>query len=387
MGLFLICILALSCFSTIVLNSVIAQPTASQLATAKESSIMLLLNNVKRYLPDASIVVGIITPNGTQVYSYGNLSKANSTKVNGNTIFDIASLTKVFTTTLLADMVKQGLVNLEDPVEKYLPATVRVPAYNGHKITLENLATHTSGLPDFPAGWIRNHTYTTQQVYNFLSNTPLQSEPGTKANYSDFGMGLLGQILSVRAGVPYAQLVKDRTLSVLGLDSTGIAMNSTAITLSDALKSRLAKGHIGGKEVNLEFIPEAIQGAGALHSTTNDLLKYLAANMNLIHTSINDIIQETHLIRHEYPEAPSLHFDSINNKSLSASYVGLGWFIDTNLGTEVIQHSGGIDGYSTFIGFNPTKQEGVVLLCSCETKDMPSPIIESLIKLKFDTLF
>ena len=388
MRLFLICILALSCFSTIVLNSVIAQPTASQLTTAKESSIMLLLDNVKRYLPDASIVVGIITPNGTQVYSYGNLSKANSTKVNGNTIFDIASLTKVFTTTLLADMVKQGLVNLEDPIEKYLPATVKVPAYNGHKITLEDLATHTSGLPGFPAGWIRNHTYTTQQVYNFLSNSPLQSEPGTNANYSDFGMGLLGYILSIRVGVPYAQLVKDRILSVLGMDSTGITMNSTAITLSDALKSRLAKGHIGGgKEVNLEFVPEVIQGAGALHSTTNDLLKYLAANIGLIHTSINDIIQETHLIRHEYPQAPSLHFSSASNKSLSASYIGLGWFIDTNLGTEVIQHSGGIDGYSSFVGFNPTKQEGVVLLCRCEAKDMPSPVIESLIKMKLGTLF
>jgi len=348
----------------------------------------MLLNNVKKYLPDASIVIGIITPNGTQVYGYGNISKANSTKVNGNTIFDTASITKTFTTTLLADMVKQGLVNFNDPIEKYLPNTVKVPAYNGHKITLESLATHTSGLPDFPVGWIRNHIYTTQQVYNFLSNTPLQSEPGTKANYSDFGMGILGHILSIRAGVPYAQLVKDRILSVLGMDSTGIAMNSTAIILSDSLKSRLAKGHIGGKEVNLEFVPEAIQGAGALHSTANDLLKYLAANMGLIHTSINDIIQETHLIRLEYPQAPSLHFDSINNnKSLSASYVGLGWFIDTNLGTEVIQHSGGIDGYSSFIGFNPTKQEGVVLLCSCESKDMPSPIIESLIKLKLDTLF
>jgi serine-type D-Ala-D-Ala carboxypeptidase/endopeptidase len=370
----------------------IAQPTASQLTTAKESSIMLLLNNVKRYLPDASIVVGIITPNGTQVYSYGNLSKANSTKVNGNTIFDIASITKGFTTTLLADMVKQGLVNLEDPIEKYLPATVKVPAYNGHKIRLEDLATHTSGLPGFPAGWIRNHTYTTQQVYNFLSNSPLRSEPGTKANYSDFGMGLLGYILSIRAGVPYAQLVNDRILSVLGMDSTGIAMdstgiamNSTAITLSDALKSRLAKGHIDGKEANLEFIPEEIQGAGALYSTANDLLKYLAANIGLIHTSINDIIQETHLIRHEYPQAPSLHFAS--NKSLSASYIGLGWIIDTNLGTEVIQHSGGIDGYSSFVGFNPTKQEGVVLLCSCEAKDMPSPVIESLIKMKLGTLF
>jgi len=345
----------------------------------------MYLNIVKRYLPDVSIVVGIITPNGTQVYEYGNISKANSTKVNGNTIFDTASITKTFTTTLLADMVKQGLVNLDDPIEMYLPTNVKVPTYNGHEITLEDLATHTSGLSDFPAGWIRNHIYSTRQVYGFLSNATLQSEPGTKANYSDFGMGLLGHILSLRAGVPYAQLVKDRILNVLGMDSTGIAMNSTAIILSDTLKSRLAKGHIGGKEVNLEFIPEAIQPAGALHSTANDLLKYLSANMGLIHTSINDILQETHLIRHEYSQAPSLHFDS--NKSLSASYVGLGWFIDTNLGTEVMQHSGGIDGYSTFVGFNPTRKQGLVILCSCETKDMPSPIIESLIKLKQDALF
>ena len=65
-------------------------------------------------------------------------------------------------------------------------------------------------------------------------------------------MGLLGHILSIRAGVPYAQLVKDRILSVLGMDNTGIAMNTTAITLSDALKSRLAKSHIGGKEITFE---------------------------------------------------------------------------------------------------------------------------------------
>ena len=200
-------------------------------------------------------------------------------------------------------MIKQGLVKFDDPIERYLPATVKVPTYNGHKITIENLATHTSGLPDFPVQSVQNHTYTTPQVYNFLSNTPLQSEPGTKANYSDFGMGLLGHILSIRAGVPYGQLVKDRILSVLGMDGPGIAMNGPAITLSDVLKSKLATGHIEGKEVNLEFVPEAIQGAGALHSTANDLLKYLAPNIGLIRTSINDIIQETHLIRHEYSQA------------------------------------------------------------------------------------
>jgi CubicO group peptidase (beta-lactamase class C family) len=200
-----------------------------------------MLNKVKRYLPNASTVVGIITTNGTQVYGYGNISEANSTKVDGNTIFDIASITKTFTTTLLADMVKRGLVKLDDPIEMYLPTNVKVPTYNGHEITLEDLATHTSGLSGFPAGWIRNHTYSTQQVYDFLSNATLQSEPGTKANYSDFGMGLLGHILSIRTGVPYDQLVKDRILTVLGMDSTGIAMNSTSIILSDAFKSRLAK--------------------------------------------------------------------------------------------------------------------------------------------------
>ncbi len=129
---------------------------------------MRLPNNMKKYLPDASIVIGVITPNGTSVSGYGNISKANSTKVNGDTIFDTGSITKTFTTTLLAYMVKQGLVNLDDPIEKYLPATVYVPTYNGHKITLEDLATHTSGLLGLPAGWIKNHTYITQQVYNFL---------------------------------------------------------------------------------------------------------------------------------------------------------------------------------------------------------------------------
>jgi serine-type D-Ala-D-Ala carboxypeptidase/endopeptidase len=171
-------------------------------------------------------------------------------------------------------------------------------------------------------------------------------------------VGLLDYILSIKAGVPYGDLVKERILDVLGMDSTRIAMNSTATVLSDALKSRLAKGHIGSNEVNLEFIPEAIRPAWALYSSANDLLKYLAANMGLIHTKINDI-QDTHLIRHE----------EITIANSSAIYIGLGWHIITNLGTEVINHAGRIDGYTSFIGFNPTKQTGLLILCSCDGRD------------------
>jgi serine-type D-Ala-D-Ala carboxypeptidase/endopeptidase len=120
----------------------------------------VLLNQVEEFMPNISIVIGVVSPNGTQVYSYGNISQENGTNVNGDSIYDIASITKTFTTTLLVDMVKRGLINLDDPIGKYFPDNVKVPTYNGQMITIGNLATHTSGLPDFPIGWNRNQSYT-----------------------------------------------------------------------------------------------------------------------------------------------------------------------------------------------------------------------------------
>jgi CubicO group peptidase (beta-lactamase class C family) len=345
----------------------------------KEHLSLVLLNQIKLIIlknmgnkskGGVSIVVGVITPNGTSVSGYGNISKANTTKVNGDTIFDIGSITKTFTTTLLADMVKRGLVKLDDPLQKYLPSNVKVPTYHndGHNITLEDLATHTSGLPDLPAKLFDNHSLPTAQIYNYVSHAQLVSEPGARYSYNNLGLGLLGYVLSIKAGVPYEQLVKDRILNVLGMDSTGIAMNSTKITtpLPDILKSRLAKGHIGGREVSLAFLPEVIQPAGAFYSSANDLLKYLAANMELIHTKINDILQDTHLIRHEIKTIANFYWSP-----LVVLYVGMDWGIGTNLGTEILNHSGAIDGYTSYIEFIPTKQIGAVVLCSCDEKDVP----------------
>ena len=112
-------------------------------------------------------------------------------------------------------------------------------------------------------------------------------------------------------------------------------------------------------------------------------MKYLSANLGLIKTKINDALQETHLIRFEYQQPPATRATAelfSSNNSLSTSYVGLGWFVDTNLGTEIIQHSGPIDGYSSYMGFNPDKQVGFVELCSCEGADMPMARQESLVK-------
>ena len=140
------------------------------------------LKNLIRTLVDndtnAALVIGLVDSKGTQFYGYGKTSdRTNAPLVNENTIFDIGSITKTFTTTLLADMTNEGILNLEDPLENYLPSSVKVPMYYGQKITLEDLATHTSGLPENPPNLqISNVTsysnYTREQLYQALSNVP-----------------------------------------------------------------------------------------------------------------------------------------------------------------------------------------------------------------------
>ena len=319
----------------------------------------------------AAIVVGVISPNGTQVSAYGNISKSNPTPVDGNTIFDVGSVTKTFVATVLADLVNQGVVKLSDPLEMYLPSNVTVPSYNGSKITLGDLATHTSGLPYWPSGWIWNKYYTTQQVYEFLSNSTFEDEPGTVAKYSNIGMGMVGQAISLKMGVPLIQLIEDRILNVLGMNSTGFAMNKTGILIPQDIKSRFAAGHMVGNESKLVFLPQEVQAAGAMYSTANDLLKYVSANLGLIDTKINSAMEETHSIRYPFYELQVPFPDPSGNESTPYAYEGLSWFSITNLGIQVVWHNGGIDGYSSFVGFNPDKQIGLVILCSCFFTDVP----------------
>ena len=310
----------------------------------------------------AAIVVGFVDPNGTRIFSFGNMSKSHNIPVNENTLFDIGSITKTFTTLLLADMVEQGIVNLTDPIEKYLPASVKVPEFNGHKITFEDLATHNSGLPEMPSNiWLNkkvgtfNPHYNASLLYQGLSNTKLTREPGTKFQYSSFGIGLLGHILSLKAGVPYEQLVKDRILNVLG-------MNDTKITLSqNEIKNRFAVGHMGGKEISAPTIPTIMAGAGAFRSTASDLLKYVSANLGFLHTKLDDAIQLQHLIRH--PIIPS------TNPMNYSEYLALDYRVLTNLGTETLSHTGAINGWNANVAFTPTKQIGVVAFCSCDSTD------------------
>ena len=297
------------------------------------------------------IVVGVIDEKGTNVFSHGTLEKAGQKAVTGDTVFEIGSLTKVYTSLLLADMVQRGEVKLEDPVSKYLPESVKVPARDGKEITLLHLATHTSALPRLPsnlspftAGFSADNPYaryTVEQMYSFLSEHKLRREIGSKYEYSNYGAGLLGHLLALKAGTNYEALVKERICRPLG-------MSNTYITLTPELKLRMAKGHnASGKPVSNWDIP-TLAGAGALRSTVNDQLIFLGANLGIVKSALRPAMEMQHTPRHE-AGGPKMH-------------IGLGWHISQKGSLEMIWHNGGTGGYHSFAGFIKKTGRGVVVL-------------------------
>ena len=172
---------------------------------------------------------------GSRLFTYGASGAADNRKLDGDTVFETASITKVLTALILADMVERGEVAMSDPVAKYLPPSVKVPAYEGKLITLLDLATYTSGLPIMPDNFT-GPNYTVDEFYAFLSGYTLKYRPGTHYEYANVGFGLLGHALARRAGKSYEALLAERVCDPLGLRSTRI------IPTAD-MRSRLAHGH------------------------------------------------------------------------------------------------------------------------------------------------
>ena len=188
------------------------------------------------------LVVGCLAGGEHRVVGYGRLRRDAQDPPDGGTVFEIGSITKVFTGLLLADLAEQGLVGLDDPLASYLPASVRVPTGGGRQITLGDLASHAGGLPRNPKGTLRrwlgdrhnpNAGLSVEELYAGLARTRLRRRPGQQVKYSNLGAGLLGQALAGAAGQPYEALVRERICLPLG-------MPDTVVTLTGEQTARLA---------------------------------------------------------------------------------------------------------------------------------------------------
>lgn len=267
--------------------------------------------------------------------------------------FQVGSVTKSFTATLLALLVRDQVVGLDDPVTRYLPPDLGLgPKWE--KITLHHLATHQSGLPREPVNRRNRENspsvmlpYSASELLAGLKETQLESEPGTRLVYSNLGFGLLGYLLEQASGKSYEQLLKARILEPLRMDHTGIT--------PDPDSTRLAACYWPEDEERTARPPwkfGEICAFGGLYSTAHDLGRFLAANYQPEPDGLID--PATALLLH----APGPAYGA--RPGLSAA---MGWFVQLLPESgPFLAHGGEVDGHSAMIGFFPQAQIGIVVL-------------------------
>jgi D-alanyl-D-alanine-carboxypeptidase/D-alanyl-D-alanine-endopeptidase len=307
----------------------------------------ILRDRIESARQSVGIVACSFDSGGQRIVTWGRSGAGNDRPLDGDSVFEIGSITKVFTALLLAEMVTRGEVSLDDPVARYLPASVKMPDRNGRQITFLDLATYRSGLPRLPDG-IRDDSdnpyanYTAEQLYAFLSSHTLRFEPGRRYEYANLGFGLLGHVLALKANAPYEELLVSRICAPLGLDDT-------RISLTPSMRERLAQGHLSNlqKASNWDF--QALAGAGALRSTANDLVKFMKA---------------TCLTGPGAPLQQAIELSLRMPRPTSAQNIraGLGWFFMSSNGDEIVYKEGMTGGYASFAGFSKSLRSGAVVL-------------------------
>lgn len=301
------------------------------------------------------IVLGLLHADGTTRVLFAGSAGQDARPLGPRTLFEIGSITKVFTGTLLSDVARRGEVSLSDPLAQHLPDGVRVPSRAGKEITLIDLATHRSSLPRLPTNLAPADVanpyadYTVEQMYDFLSGHELEREIGSAFEYSNLGVGLLGHALTRAAGASsYEALVRRRILDPLRMGETGIE-------LDDDMRAWMAQGHDErGRPVPLWDIP-ALAGAGALRSNVVDMLRFLDANVGEPTSALEQSMRAA-----QAPQ-PGASLDDATQIS-----VGLNWMVRTvgDTATAIVWHNGGTAGFRTFIGFDPRREIGVVVLAN-----------------------
>jgi CubicO group peptidase (beta-lactamase class C family) len=262
---------------------------AVELLTSAESGLRReadeLAGGYLRSPGNVGLIVGLLVRDECLWLAYGETAQGSSRPPDAGTVFEIGSITKVFTAALLAEMAGREEVRLDQPVAELLPPSVRIPSYRGRAITLAHLSEHTAALPRLPGNlWAavtdsKNpyRDYQVAHLYEYLSGAAIGFPPGTGVAYSNLGAGLLG-------------LLAERVLRPLALTDTGI-------TLSADQAARLAPGHTDKGEPTPNWDIPSLAGAGALKSTAAEMLTFLRANLDPPETPVGAALRACHALR------------------------------------------------------------------------------------------
>jgi CubicO group peptidase (beta-lactamase class C family) len=285
------------------------------------------------------VTIGVVQHGVRRIWSYGTAKD--------DSVYEIGSISKTFTATILATMVERKMVTLDEPVRELLPpGTVEKPA-SGAEIRLIDLSDQHSGLPRMPSNFAPKDPanpyadYDAGLLYAYIGKQGVALPANAPFGYSNLGVGLLGQALANRAGVDYSEL--------LARDVTGpLDMKSTGVTLTPSMKARFVQGYDGKGQPAHAWDLAALVGAGGIRSDADDMLTYLEAQLHpekLADKTLGAAIAQTRVVRADVG---------------GGQHIGLNWFRIDETGSY--WHNGGTGGFSSYASFNPDGDYGVVVL-------------------------
>jgi CubicO group peptidase (beta-lactamase class C family) len=301
------------------------------------------------------LVVMVVTNQGTRTFGFGARSAGGATPPDGDTFFQVGSISKTFTGLLLAAQIESsgGTLLPSTPVNALLAPDLRMPGFGTQPVTVAQLATHYGGLPAFPnnmtgPAFYPAQGYTRAQLASYLSSFTLSAPPGTTYEYSNTGFGLLALALGDRAGLaPYSALLAAQLTGPLGMSDTGL----NEVPFINGIIARRAQGY---RSTGTELVPMAIsdmgvlEGAGEIISTGNDMAKFLRVLAGIAPFSVAGAVE-----RATAPRAPGA--------TGTMTGYGLDIYTLTN-GVQQWEKAGVVAGYTAYIAFRRQPGTAVAIL-------------------------
>jgi CubicO group peptidase (beta-lactamase class C family) len=318
-------------------------PFNNPLATGLDKAVDSVMQPFMAELNTVGASIAIFKDGKTYYYGYGETAKGNNTIPDSRTIFEIGSISKTFTATLLADAVNKGKIKLDDPVNKYLPDSIPTIAFDGVPVTIRSLINHSSGIPRMPGNFVAGQTdpyidYDDRKMFSFYKNFKPTRKPGDKYEYSNLAVGTVGVILERVNKDSYENILLKTISNPLG-------MRDTKEYLRGRDSARFAKGYNDGNFA-APWNFTAFMGAGGIRSTVADMIIYAQAQLGAASPALNSDIQLTHTVTFKTADAT----------------LGMAWHYLKPGKDEILFHNGGTGGYKSYLAVNLQKKFAVVIL-------------------------
>ncbi len=321
-------------------------PPQIQAEFPPDEVIHSLLQQRLRQKQAVGLIVGLVDSHRTRFVSAGTTGNPAHPAIDEQALFEIGSITKLFTAAALADAIATGSVALDDPLAKFLP----LPPDGIGDRTLKELVTHTSGLPRLPSGftWWSNllrhlsdpyANYSRRDLEAYVKALNGRSLPRGKFRYSNLAVGILGNVLAARENTDYAGLITQRVSKPLG-------MSRTYLNIPQSEQAFIAQPHSKSRRPTPLWTMTPIPGAGALRSSMQDMLQFASGALT------------------NTPPLTASIFQPLAQAARPSQSVGIGWMLETAPAYQLAWHNGGTGGSRSFLGLELKSRRAVVLLGS-----------------------